>query len=59
MAAAPHHPLMHLLVQKIIQRHYILNQVDHQSVPWSTGPGALKHAFIAFMDDAGENSWDG
>jgi hypothetical protein len=59
MAAAPHHPLMHLLVQKIIQRLYNLIQVDHQYVPRSTGPGALKHAFIAFMDDAGENFWDG
>lgn len=50
---------MYLLVQKIIGRLYNLNRVDHQYVPRSTGPGALKYAFLAFMDDAGENYYEG
>jgi mannosyltransferase OCH1-like enzyme len=59
MAATPHHPLMYLLVHKIIQRLYSLNDVDGQYVPRATGPGALKYAFIAFVDDQGPNIYEG
>jgi mannosyltransferase OCH1-like enzyme len=59
MAATPHHPLMYLLVHKIIQRVYALNDVDGQYVPRSTGPGALKYSFIAFMGDQGPNIFEG
>jgi hypothetical protein len=59
MAATPHHPLLYLLVHKTIQRLYSLNDVDGQYVPRTTGPGALKYAFIAFMDDQGPNIYEG
>lgn len=50
---------MYLVVQKIISRLYNLNQVDHQYVARSTGPGALHLAFLAFIDDAGRNYYEG
>jgi hypothetical protein len=59
MAAAPRHPVMYLLVSKIIQRLFSLNSVDRQYVPRTTGPGALKFAFIAFMNDQGKNIFEG
>ena len=59
MASLPNHPLMYLLISKIVQRLYSLNQVDNQYVPRSTGPGALKYAFIAFMNDQGDNIYEG
>ena len=59
MATTPHHPPMYLLVHKTIQRLYSLNDVDGQYVPRTTGPGALKYAFIAFMDDQGPNMYEG
>ncbi len=59
MSAMPHHPLMYLLVSKTIQRLYTLNDVDSQYVPRTTGPGPLKYAFIAFMNDQGNNIYEG
>ena len=59
MAATPRHPLLWLVIHKIIQRLYSLNDVDNQYVPRSSGPGALKYAFIAFMNDQGPNIYEG
>jgi len=59
MAASPHHPLMYLVIQKRIQRLYTLNDVDRQYVSRSTGPGSLKYASIAFMNDQGDNFYEG
>jgi mannosyltransferase OCH1-like enzyme len=50
MAAEPHHPLLYLLVQVTLHRLYDLSDVENQYVPFVTGPGALKNAFIAFMN---------
>jgi len=55
MAAEPRHPLMYLLVQQTLLRLLNLNEVDQQYVPYVTGPGALKNAFIHFMRDQGPN----
>lgn len=59
MCSMPHHPLMYMVVSKIIQRLYSLNDVDGQYVPRSTGPGPVKYAFIAFMNDQGGNFYEG
>ena len=59
MAAMAHHPLFYLVIHKIIQRMYTLNDVDHQYVPRASGPGPLKYAFIAFMNDQGGNFYEG
>jgi Glycosyltransferase sugar-binding region containing DXD motif len=49
MAARPHHPLMFLLVQMTLHRLYDVSDVNTQYVPFVTGPGALKNAFIHYM----------
>eukprot|EP00934_Nitzschia_sp_Nitz4_P000692 Nitzschia sp. Nitz4//scaffold195_size40117//3373//4610//NITZ4_007572-RA/size40117-augustus-gene-0.32-mRNA-1//-1//CDS//3329540353//692//frame0 len=59
MAAEPRHPLMYLYISKIIQRLYSLNDVGKQHVARTTGPGPLKYAFIAFMNDQGPNIYEG
>ena len=56
MASAPKHPLLFLLIQSTIHRLYDLNDVDHQYVPFVTGPGALKQAFLHFTHQQGPNS---
>lgn len=56
MASAPKHPLMFLLIQSTLHRLYDLNDVDHQYVPFVTGPGALKQAFLHFLHEQGPNS---
>ena len=56
MAAAPKHPLMYLLIQTTLSRLLNLNDVDHQYVPYVTGPGALKQAFLHFMHAQGPNN---
>ncbi|GKY92933.1 hypothetical protein MPSEU_000262300 [Mayamaea pseudoterrestris] len=55
MASKPKHPLMFLLVQHILHRLLSLNQVDKQYVPYVTGPGALKAAYIHYMNAQGPN----
>lgn len=50
MAVEPRHPLMYLLVQAILHRLYDTPDVEHQYIPFVTGPGALKSAFRQFMN---------
>jgi mannosyltransferase OCH1-like enzyme len=54
-AARPKHPLMFLLIQQILLRSLMLNSVDHAYVPFVTGPGALKTAFVHYMNSQGPN----
>ncbi|GAX26110.1 hypothetical protein FisN_24Hu017 [Fistulifera solaris] len=56
MASAPKHPLLFLLIQSTLHRLYDLNDVDHQYVPFVTGPGALKQAFLHFLHEQGPNA---
>lgn len=56
MASAPKHPLMFMLIQSTLHRLYDLNDVDHQYVPFVTGPGALKQAFLHFLHEQGPNT---
>jgi hypothetical protein len=49
MVARPRHPLMYLLVQMTLLRLYEVTDVGTQYVPFVTGPGALKNAFIHYM----------
>ena len=55
MASAPKHPLFFLLIQSTLHRLLDLNDVDHQYVPYVTGPGALKQAFMHFGHLQGPN----
>ena len=55
MASAPKHPLFFLLIQSTLHRLLDLNDVDHQYVPYVTGPGALKQAFMHFRHLQGPN----
>ena len=54
-AARPRHPLMFLVVQSTFVRLLMLNDVDRQYVPYVTGPGAVKMAFINYMGTQGKN----
>ena len=58
-ASTHHHPINYLVVSKIIQRMYTLSNVEAQYIPRSTGPGALKWAFIDFMRNSGGNYYEG
>ena len=55
MAAAPGHPLLYLIIQATLSRLLQLNDVEHQYVPYITGPGAVKQAFLHFMHWQGPN----
>ena len=52
-AAEPRHPMMYMIVHHTLLRLLGLNNVFNQYVPFVTGPGAVKSAFIGFMSD-----WD-
>jgi mannosyltransferase OCH1-like enzyme len=52
-AAEPRHPMTYMIVQHTLLRLLGLNNVFNQYVPFVTGPGAVKSAFIGFMSD-----WD-
>ena len=52
-AAEPHHPMTYMIVHHTLLRLLGLNNVFNQYVPFVTGPGAVKSAFIGFMSD-----WD-
>lgn len=56
MATTPRHPLMYLLIQMTLHRLYNLRDVDHQYVPFVTGPGALKEAFLHYQHKQGPNN---
>jgi hypothetical protein len=49
MAASPKHPLMYLSVHQVFTRLLETNIIGTQYVPFVTGPGALKNAYIRFM----------
>lgn len=49
MAASPKHPLLYLCVMQVFHRLMNVEAVGTQYVPFVTGPGALKNAFIQFM----------
>jgi hypothetical protein len=49
MAASPRHPLLYLSVLQVFHRLLEVDSVGGQYVPYVTGPGALKNAFIRFM----------
>ncbi|KAG7342747.1 glycosyltransferase sugar-binding protein containing DXD motif [Nitzschia inconspicua] len=51
MAASPKHPIMFLAVQQVFARLMDTDSIGHQYVPYVTGPGALKTAFIRFMGE--------
>jgi len=55
MATSAKHPVAFLTVHHALSRLLTLNDVDAQYVPFVTGPGALKSAFIHFMNDQGPN----
>jgi mannosyltransferase OCH1-like enzyme len=52
-AAEPRHPMTYMIVHHTLLRLLGLNNVLNQYVPFVTGPGAVKSAFIGFMSD-----WD-
>ena len=52
-ASEPRHPMMYMIIQHTLLRLLALNNVFNQYVPFVTGPGAVKSAFIGFMSD-----WD-
>jgi len=56
MATCRRHPIAFLTVHHALSRILNLNDVSTQYVPFVTGPGALKSAFIHFMDDQGPNN---
>ncbi|KAL3924634.1 MAG: hypothetical protein SGILL_000921, partial [Bacillariaceae sp.] len=49
MATSPRHPLMFMAVQQVFSRLMETNSIGLQYVPFVTGPGALKNAYIRFM----------
>jgi hypothetical protein len=53
MAASPRHPLLYLAVLNLFQRLLEVDSVAGQYVPYVTGPGALKSAYIRFMAGGG------
>lgn len=55
-AATPRHPLIYLLVTQILLRLLGLPDIDNQWVPIVTGPGALKVAWVHFMNKQNLNS---
>ena len=52
-AAEPRHPMMYMIVHHTLLRLLGLNNIFNQYVPFVTGPGDVKSAFIGFMSD-----WD-
>ena len=58
MAASPRHPLMYLSVMHTLFRLFDVSSVRDQYVPYVTGPGALKNAFIDFMGAKGTKLGD-
>ncbi|KAL7555808.1 hypothetical protein ACA910_002273 [Epithemia clementina (nom. ined.)] len=48
-AAEPKHPIMYMLVLKVWERLFNLQDVAIQYAPYITGPGALKEAMKLFM----------
>ena len=55
MASSPGHPLMFTSVLQVFRRLMDVKSVATQYVPFVTGPGALKNAFIEFMRFSKEN----
>jgi mannosyltransferase OCH1-like enzyme len=49
MASSPKHPLIYMTIMHILQRLLGVSNIKEQYVPYVTGPGALKTAFIDFM----------
>lgn len=49
MASSPKHPLLYLSVLQVFARLMEVETIGTQYVPFVTGPGALKNAFIRFM----------
>jgi hypothetical protein len=49
MATSPRHPIMYLSVLQVFHRLFDVEDIAKQYVPFVTGPGALKNAFIKFM----------
>ena len=45
-AASPHHPVMFLAVYQLMHRVMDVASVQRQYVPFVTGPGAIKKAFV-------------
>mmetsp|Transcript_18764 Transcript_18764/g.23625 ORF Transcript_18764/g.23625 Transcript_18764/m.23625 type:complete len:366 (+) Transcript_18764:124-1221(+) len=52
-AASPHHPVMFLAVYDTMHRVMDVESVQRQYVPFVTGPGAIKKAFIHFAGGKG------
>ena len=57
MAASPRHPLMYLSVLHTLHRLLEVENIGMQYVPFVTGPGALKNAFISFMEAKGTKTY--
>jgi hypothetical protein len=53
MALSPKHPLAYFSVLQTLHRLLDVTNVGNQYVPYVTGPGALKNAFIIFMEAQG------
>jgi hypothetical protein len=49
MAATRHHPLLHLVIQTSLLRLLELNDVDHQYVPYVTGPGVCMSVCVCLF----------
>ena len=49
MATSPRHPFMFMAVQQVFARLLDTDSIGEQYVPFVTGPGALKNAYIRFM----------
>jgi Glycosyltransferase sugar-binding region containing DXD motif len=49
IATSPRHPLMFIAVQQVFSRLLETDSIGDQYVPFVTGPGALKNAYIRFM----------
>merc|ERR1712232_277624 len=52
-ASSPHHPIMFLAVYLTMHRVMDVASVKKQYIPFVTGPGAVKSAFIAFAGGKG------
>ena len=57
-ASMPKHPMMYLIVQCTLVRLLTLRDVDTQYVPYVTGPGGVKMAFLHFMRDINPKNVD-
>jgi hypothetical protein len=57
MALSPKHPLAYFSVLQTLHRLLDVTNVGSQYVPYVTGPGALKKAFIVFMGAEGNGMY--